>query len=99
MLNDFTEFIRKHDVVSLAIGFMMGGAVQKFIGAIISDVINPLLGIILSIGDLSKASTEIGPIKFMWGDLISNSINFIAIIFVVYFGIKILKLDKLRKPL
>lgn len=95
MFEGFIDFIKKNDVVSLAIGFMLGGGVQKFVSAIISDLINPILG--LWIGGLNSTSLNIGPVKFLWGDLISNAINLIAIILVVYWGIKILKLEKLRK--
>lgn len=99
MFKDFVEFIRKQGVVGLAVGFILGGAVSKLVSAIVTDLINPLLGIILcQTGALKSAYFAIGPAKIMWGDFVSVLIDFLVIALVVYFGVKILKLDKLDKP-
>ncbi len=97
-MKDFLDFIRKQGVVGLAVGFMLGGAVSKLVAAIASDVINPLLGILLNkTGGLSTASISIGNAEILYGHLISITIDFIVIASVVYFGVKWLKLDKLDK--
>ena len=43
----FLEFIKERGVVSLAIGFIIGGSVTKLVTALVADVINPILGIVL----------------------------------------------------
>ncbi|MFA5249602.1 MAG: MscL family protein [Candidatus Paceibacterota bacterium] len=99
MINDFVDFIRRQGVVGLAVGFILGGAVSKLVSAIVTDIINPLLGIVLGrVGELKTASLNIGPAKIMWGDFLSVSIDFLVIALVVYYGVKVIGLDKLDKP-
>ncbi len=98
MLKDFIAFIREQGVVGLAVGFILGGAVSKVVAALVSDIINPVLGLILGrAGGLKEASLNLGPSKIMWGDMLAVLIDFMVIAFVVYFGVKFLKLDKLDK--
>lgn len=97
-MRGFLEFIREQGVVGLAVGFILGGAISKVITSIVNDLITPLLGVVLgSVSNLKDSYFKIGPSKFMWGSFINNLINFLVIALVVYFGVKILKLDKLDK--
>lgn len=101
-ITGFFEFIREQGVVSLAVGFILGGAITKVVTSLVKDVINPVLGIVLgSTESLAKASLTIGTIKIMWGSFLSALIDFAIIAAVVYFGIKGLGLDKIdrkKKP-
>ena len=97
-MKGFIEFIREQGVVGLAVGFILGGAVSKLVSAIVTDIINPLLGVALgAVGGLKDASVSVGPATFLYGDLISVTIDFIVVAFVVYFGVKLLRLNKLTK--
>jgi large conductance mechanosensitive channel len=97
-MKGFMEFIREQGVVGLAVGFILGGAVSKVVAALVEDVINPLLGVALGAADgLQTASFSVGSAEILYGDLISVSIDFLVIALVVYFGVKILGLDKLDK--
>lgn len=97
-MNNFINFIRKQGVIGLAIGFMLGGAVSKLVAAFVNDIINPIIGLILGkIGNLSAYVLIIGPIKILWGDFVATLIDFIVIALVVYYGFKILHLEKLDK--
>jgi large conductance mechanosensitive channel len=97
-MKGFINFIREQGVVGLAVGFILGGAVSKLVSAIVTDLINPILGIILGMaGNLREASLAVGPIKIMWGDLTASLIDFLTIAAVVYFGFKVLRLERLDK--
>ena len=97
-MKDFINFIREQGVVGLAVGFILGGAVSKIVSSLVNDVINPLVSIFLGVaGNLDKAFFQIGSAKIMWGNLASAAVDFVVIAFVVYLGVKILKLDKLDK--
>lgn len=94
----FIDFIRKQGVVGLAVGFILGGAVSRVVSALVADIINPILGLVLgAAGEIKTAAISIGPAKILYGDMISVVIDFLVIAFVVYFGVKWLKLDKLDK--
>jgi large conductance mechanosensitive channel len=97
-MKGFIEFIRSQGVIGLAIGFIMGGAITKMVTSFVDDIINPMVGILISrAGNLKDNYISIGHAKIMWGNFLSNFIDFIIIAFVVYFGFKILGLDKLDK--
>lgn len=97
-MKGFINFIREQGVVGLAVGFILGGAVSKVVSALVTDIINPLISLILgSTKGLNTAAINLGPAKILYGDLISVVIDFIVIALVVYFGVKIIGLDKLDK--
>ncbi len=84
--------------MGLAVGFILGGAVSKLVTALVSDIINPVLGIILGAAkNLNESYLAIGPAKLMWGDFLNTMIDFMVVALVVYFGVRLLKLDKLDK--
>ncbi len=98
-MKGFMDFIRGQGVVGLASGFILGGAVSKVVAAIVTDLVNPILGLALGqIKGLETASLDIASAHIMYGDLISVLIDFFAVAFVVYFGVKAIHLDKLDKP-
>jgi len=95
-MKGFMNFIREQGVVGLAVGFILGGAVSKIVASLVTDIINPFLGIILGpAGNLSDYSITVGKAEVMYGNFIAVAIDFIVIAIVVYFGVKILKLDRL----
>ena len=96
-MKGFLEFVREQGVVGLAVGFILGGAVSKLVAALVTDIINPLLGLVLNSVNLNKSYFAVGKAKLLWGSLASDFINFLVIALVVYFGVKWLKLDKLDK--
>jgi len=97
-MKGFLNFIREQGVVGLAVGFILGGAVAKVVTALVTDVINPLLGLLIGkAGGLQTASFRIGSATILYGNLLSVLIDFIVIALVVYFGVKLLGLNKLDK--
>ena len=98
-MKGFINFIREQGVVGLAVGFILGGAVSKVVSALVTDIINPLLGIALgAVGGLKTASFDIGSAQILYGDLIGVIIDFIVIALVVYYGVKMIGLDKIDRP-
>lgn len=97
-MKGFINFIREQGVVGLAVGFILGGAVSKVVSAVVTDLVNPLLGVVLgAAGNLKEYHLAIGSAKIMYGDLLSVVIDFLVIAAVVYYGVKLLKLDQLDK--
>lgn len=97
-MKGFLDFIREQGVIGLAVGFIMGGAVSKVVASLANDIINPVLGIALgAAGDLTEAHIQVGGATIAWGKFASVLIDFAVIAMVVYFGVKLLKIDKLDK--
>ena len=98
IMKGFLEFIREQGVLGLAVGFILGGAVAKVVSAMVEDLINPIIGIILGkAGNLSEYSIQVGSAQIMWGHFITSFIDFVVIAAVVYYGVKGVGLDKLDK--
>lgn len=99
MTKGFIQFIREQGVVGLAIGFILGGAISKVVSALVTDIINPLIGLALGkTGGLKTLAFSVGEVEFLFGDFISVVIDFLIIAAVVYFGFKMLRIDRLDKP-
>lgn len=97
-MKGFLNFIREQGVVGLAVGFVLGGAVSKFVTAMIVDVVNPLLGLALgTVGDLEQFTINVGPAKLMVGDFLSNLIDLLVIALIVYVAVTRLGLNRLDK--
>ncbi len=91
-MKDFIHFIRTQGIVGLAIGFIMGGAISKVVTSLVTDIINPTIGMIFGSTE-GLAGLHVGSILF--GTFISALIDFFIIALVVYYGFKWLKLDRL----
>ncbi|MDO8507260.1 MAG: large conductance mechanosensitive channel protein MscL [bacterium] len=94
----FREFIIENGVVGLAIGFVLAGAVTKLVAALVTDMINPFVGLILGqTKGIEKLTFHVGSATILLGSFISAIIDFTIVALVVYFGYKWLKLEKLKK--
>ena len=97
-MRNFLDFIRKQGVVGLATGFILGGAVSKVVTSLVNDIINPILGPALgAAGNLKEASLKIGSINILWGSFLNTGIDFLIVAFVVYYGVRLIGVDRLDK--
>ena len=97
-MKGFIEFIREKGVVGLAVGFILGGSISKLVSSLVNDIVNPFVGLLLGFTKgLQFASFKVGSATILWGHFISTLIDFVIVAFVVYFGVKIFRLDKLEK--
>lgn len=97
-MKGFINFVRQQGVVGLAVGFILGGSVSKVVASFVTDIINPILSVILGFaGNLKDMSLQVGPIKINWGNFAATAVDFLVISLVVYVGVKVLGLDRLDK--
>lgn len=86
---EFFNFVREQGVITLAIGFLIGGAVSKLVTAFITDLVNPIVGLALgAAGNLKEATFMIGSATIAWGNFVSTLIDFLVIAILVYVGIR-----------
>ena len=90
-MRDFIFFIRSQGVVGLAIGFILGGAVNGVISSFVKDILQPIISFV--IGSDSIVSLHIGTIYY--GRFMGSVLDFMLLAAVVYFVFKKLKLDSL----
>ena len=95
VIQEFFDFLKTFGVIGLAIAFIIGAAASKLVTALVSDIINPLIGLMLPAGDLKEMALVVGSSSFKYGDLTSNVIEFVIIAFVVFLAYKQLSRFKL----
>lgn len=98
----FRSFIQSQGVVGLAIGLVLGVQVKSVVDQIVASFLNPIIGIILpGSGGLAEKTfvLTVGEKQavFAYGAFISVMISFITVALLVYYGVKLLRLDKLDK--
>jgi large conductance mechanosensitive channel len=90
MIKGFKEFIARGNVIDLAVAVVIGAAFTAIVGALVQGFINPLIGVIFQLGDLShwvwKVPTLSGGVAtFAIGAILVAVINFLAVAVIVYF--------------
>jgi large conductance mechanosensitive channel len=98
-ITKFILFVRQQGVIGLAVAVVLGGAVQKVVTALVTDILTPLISIVIGQNtNLATASFHVGKAIFLYGDFISNLIDFFIIAFTIYLLVKIIHADMLDKP-
>ena len=103
--SDFKAFITKGNVVDMAIGVVVGGAFKDIVNALVSNIITPLIGLLLggsSLSDqkyvLQKEVVEIvdgvetvttPENAVLWGAFLQTIIDFLIIAFTIFVVIKV----------
>ncbi|NTW71743.1 MAG: large-conductance mechanosensitive channel protein MscL [Eubacteriaceae bacterium] len=102
MLKEFKEFALKGNVVDLAVGVIIGGAFGKIIASLVTDIIMPLIGLIIGNVDFTNLfvvfgdgefatladAQAAGALTFNYGLFINNVINFLIVSFSIFMAIK-----------
>ena len=99
MLKEFKEFAMKGNLVDIAVAFVMGAAFNKIVTSFTGGIVSPIIGLIfksdfkdqkwiLQEGALDEAGNMAGEVAIMWGDFVTNSIDFIIVAFVMFMLIK-----------
>ncbi len=90
VVKEFMDFLKKYQVIGLAVAFIIGAASTKLVTALVNDIVMPLVGVLVPGGDWRASILEIGPVKFMIGDFVGALIDFIIIAFLVFVIVKLL---------
>ncbi|WP_057895434.1 large-conductance mechanosensitive channel protein MscL [Liquorilactobacillus oeni] len=89
MIREFKEFISRGSVMDLAVGVIIGGAFTSIVKALVSYLINPLIGLFVGGMDFSDWVLKIGDATFKFGSFINAIINFLIIAFVIFLLVKL----------
>ncbi len=82
-MQGFKNFLMRGNVIELAVAVVIGGAFTAIVSAFVEGVVNPLIGLIATSGDIADVTW--GPIEI--GLVLAAIINFILVAAVVYFVI------------
>lgn len=103
-LKGFLDFIRSQGVVGLAVGLVLGSSASVLVRSLVDNVVMPPLGLLLGSAEGLKGliinlgqSASGEPAVLAYGVFLNDLINFVTIALVIYFTVKVLKLEKLDK--
>jgi large conductance mechanosensitive channel len=84
MLKEFREFIERGNVLDLAVAVIIGGAFGKIITSLVSDILTPLIGLLVGGINISELSITIGAAVVKWGAFAQSIFDFLVIAFVIF---------------
>lgn len=99
MLKEFKDFAMKGNLVDIAVAFVMGAAFNKVVASFTGGIVSPLVGLIfksdfkalklvLTDGVADEAGNVTGEVALLYGEFITNLIDFIIVAFVMFMVIK-----------
>jgi large conductance mechanosensitive channel len=102
MWKEFKEFAMKGNVIDLAVGVIIGGAFGKIVSSLVSDIIMPVIGLILGNIDFTNLFFTLGRVQYKtldeakkagaatlnYGVFLNNVIDFLIIAFSIFIVIK-----------
>ncbi len=102
MASEFKEFAMKGSVMDLAIGVVIGGAFQKIVDSMVSDIIMPLVGLATGGVDFTNRFVTLGSGSFTtldeakkagvatlnYGLFINQVLTFLIVAFTLFLVIK-----------
>lgn len=88
MLHEFKEFINRGNVLDMAVGVLIGGALATLVKSLTENLLNPLISIFLGSIDLSAIKFKVGSAMFTIGNFLNDVISFIIIAFIVFLIVK-----------
>ena len=99
MLKEFKEFAMKGNLVDIAVGFVMGAAFNKVVASFTGGIVSPLIGLlfdsnfndlkyIIKPGEMNDAGEKVGEVAVLYGEFLTNVIDFIIVAFVMFLIVK-----------
>ena len=97
MLKEFRAFVMRGNVLDLAVGVIIGAAFGKIVASLVTDILMPIIGLVMGGIDFSGLTFQIGSATIAYGLFINNVIDFLIIAFVIFLIIKAANSAK-KKP-
>lgn len=99
MLKEFKEFAMKGNLIDIAVGFVMGAAFKQVVTSFTGGIVSPLVGLIFKAdfkdlklivkeGVADETGKMVGEVAVLYGDFITNVIDFIIVAFVMFMIVK-----------
>jgi large conductance mechanosensitive channel len=88
LVQEFMDFLMKYQVIGLAVAFIIGAAATKMVTACVSDIIMPIIAVLIPGGDWRNSVLQLGPVKLLVGDFVGAIIDFVIIALVVFLVVR-----------
>jgi large conductance mechanosensitive channel len=99
-IKDFKDFAFKGNLIDMAVGIVMGGAVAAIVKSFLDNIITPLIAAVAGVPDMSGLKYAIGEeIKnadgkmeqaaINYGTFIQNTLDFVILAFVIFIALRV----------
>lgn len=90
MLQEFKEFIKRGNVLDLAVGVIMGSAFGKIVSSVVDDLLMPIIGVLIGGVDFKNLKVSVGNATITYGNFLQNVIDFLIVALCIFFIIKLM---------
>ena len=94
IVQEFKDFAMKWNVIDLAVATVLGAAFNNIVGAIVDNVIMPIVGIITWGINFDTLVFKVGDATLKYGIAITASVKFLAIAAFLFAVIKMMNASK-----
>lgn len=98
MLKEFGDFVKKGNVLDLAVAVIIGGAFGAIVTSLVNDLIMPLIGIVIGGVDFTALAVNVGNATLTYGNFIQAVVNFLVIAFVIFLLVRQVKKLEKQEP-
>ena len=89
LIKEFGEFIKRGNVIDLAVAVVIGGAFGKIVTSLVENIITPFIGIITGGIDISNSlKVNVGSATIKFGAFLQNVLDFLIIAFAIFMVVK-----------
>jgi len=85
---EFKEFAMKGSVIDLAVGILIGTAFTKVVNSLVTDIISPLIGLLLRKVNFSDLAVTVSGNTIKYGLFLDSLISFLITAFVIFLVIR-----------
>lgn len=99
--DEFRTFIRRGNVLDLAVGVIVGGAFGKIVSSLVADILMPPIGLLIGGMKFTSLNIRIGgtdaaPVTINYGNFLQTLIDFLIISACVFAMVK--TINSLNRP-
>jgi len=94
-IQDFKDFAFKGNLIDMAVGIVMGGAVAAIVKSFLDNIITPLIASVFNVPDMTSLKYALGEnadgeaTYLMWGSFLQNTLDFVILAFVIFIALKV----------
>jgi large conductance mechanosensitive channel len=96
-VDEFKAFAVKGNVIDLAVAVVIGGAFGKIVSSLVTDIITPLIGLLMGGINFSGLAYTLGDAVVSYGVFIQSVIDFIIVAVAIFMVVK--GINKAQKAL
>ena len=86
-MQEFKEFALRGNVMSLAVGMIIGAAFQEIVTSLVDNILSPIIGLLVG-RNFDALEWDVLGVTIRYGAFITSVVNFIILAFVVFLLVK-----------